>query len=622
MPGKEDFLGTQREGKADLVQPQVRRVDNDAPNMALLLQLRGGRPDEIALLTAPLPPLGQVLTATERLQPRTFLPRSEDIVTRTTLQEEQRELFAQALLANGFIGEEITYADELHVHYSAAGREMPTDLASKIVLESFVRTRKELRKGDPTMWKAYQQAGDELNLSHLREEEEFLREVYRPTQQEMTQAFTFLHDNEYTQQLLGYARGSLSNVSGGISAEDAVQEALMKAWNTMQKPDGGYPFDKPELGRGFVYRILVNYCRVRAKSGVNRYEKTTDNTESDEWLSINHETSEDEVLMREEDTQMHRGLAEVERYRVGLTADQQRVLELRFGQRLSYAEIAQTMGKSEVAVKALRLKAIQRLQVLTERSQQEQSNPEPVYLRGRLQTVTDLLTDVSIRDRVMFLTKDQQQALALSVGQGLSYAEIAQSMGKSRNAVKSLLRRAAIALQHKTTKPKRERQINEPEQSTWRNDLQSVTDTVAGASDRDIAIALLFLTQAQRTAIILNNKNGLSNSAIAAEMEISEIQVQNLLRKTRGDLRILLDLGIATEKMQNVYKYDISEEDFQNFAEAVKASVTEKEADLILGAARGIKLGVLGKRLGISEEEILDVLDEARRKAFDKMTEE
>jgi RNA polymerase sigma-70 factor (ECF subfamily) len=69
---------------------------------------------------------------------------------------------------------------------------------------------------------------------------------------------------------------------------------------------------------------------------------------------------------------------------------------------------------------------------------QQETNPEQQFLRQ--------LTHERLRDVMANLTSEQQQAVTLRFGQGLTHREVADIMDKSEGAVKLLQHRALRAM--------------------------------------------------------------------------------------------------------------------------------------------------------------------------------
>lgn len=130
-------------------------------------------------------------------------------------------------------------------------------------------------------------------------------------------------------------------------AEDLTSEVFLKLLSVLDTPRA--PRDQIQ---GWLYRVAHNlamdWFRQRAKEG---------NVGSNEALLEEDNSPLAELEKRQARGQLRAAIRE-------LTADQQRVLLLRFGQGFKIAEVSQLIGKSEGAVKILQHRAIRRLRTL------------------------------------------------------------------------------------------------------------------------------------------------------------------------------------------------------------------------------------------------------------------
>ena len=126
------------------------------------------------------------------------------------------------------------------------------------------------------------------------------------------------------------------------TAEDLAQQVFLKAWQAIPRYElRGVPF------KAWLYRMAKN----QMIDHVRRRRPTTDL----EGVEIAEPAeAEDAVLAAELRTQLH---AALER----LSADHREVLVLRFLMEKSAAEIGQIMGRKEVTVRGLQLRALRAL---------------------------------------------------------------------------------------------------------------------------------------------------------------------------------------------------------------------------------------------------------------------
>ena len=155
-----------------------------------------------------------------------------------------------------------------------------------------------------------------------------LEAVYR-SQSGDQEAFRFLAE-QYSRTLLGTAY--LLTRDQGL-AEDAVQEALIKAWR-------GLPSFRPGSFRAWLIRILVNHVnQQRRKRGV----QTVPLEEVD--VPEDGEEVETGLLRKEERTRLNDALE-------SLTPEHKRVVVLRYFAELTVPEISRAIGCREGTVKS------------------------------------------------------------------------------------------------------------------------------------------------------------------------------------------------------------------------------------------------------------------------------
>ncbi len=134
-------------------------------------------------------------------------------------------------------------------------------------------------------------------------------------------------------------------VGDAQAAEDLTAEVFLRAVESLPhyRPTGT-PF------RAWLYRI----ARARVADHYRRQKRARVLPLEEEWLS-----DEESPQHQAEKAQDVRRLAEAIRH---LTGDQQQVLILKFVDRLSNAQVAQILGKTEGAVKSLQHRALRALE--------------------------------------------------------------------------------------------------------------------------------------------------------------------------------------------------------------------------------------------------------------------
>ena len=164
------------------------------------------------------------------------------------------------------------------------------------------------------------------------------------TQAQAGQADSFgrLYDH-FSQPIFRFIR---AKVQGNEQAEDLLQETFIKAWR-------GLPTYRPQGGSfsGWLYRIALNAV-------TDYYRKTgrsVQTVEIMENVDLPAAENQEQILDSAFDAENLRGLLNQlsEKYRI--------VLELRFLSDLSIQETAETLGKSELAVRVLQHRALKKL---------------------------------------------------------------------------------------------------------------------------------------------------------------------------------------------------------------------------------------------------------------------
>jgi RNA polymerase sigma-70 factor, ECF subfamily len=136
------------------------------------------------------------------------------------------------------------------------------------------------------------------------------------------------------------------------AAEELAQDTLLALWQGR----AGY---RPERAfRVLAFTVALNRCRNHARSWRRRlrwFGLADDSARLDE-VPGGEPGHVDQVLERERQRRVRAGLARLPRA-------SREVLLLRFEQELSYAEIAQIVGKREVTVRSQVFHALRKLQV-------------------------------------------------------------------------------------------------------------------------------------------------------------------------------------------------------------------------------------------------------------------
>jgi RNA polymerase sigma-70 factor (ECF subfamily) len=149
---------------------------------------------------------------------------------------------------------------------------------------------------------------------------------------------------EYSASIYRYFRYRVKNV---WDVEDLTTTVFIKVYAKLDQYDGRHPFG------AWIYRIahntLVDYLRKKRECPVD--------TEMFAAMKAKDKLPEERVLSRES----HDTLWENVRT---LSADQRRVISLRYLAGLKMNEIAKVLGKSEASVKILHFRGIRKLQKL------------------------------------------------------------------------------------------------------------------------------------------------------------------------------------------------------------------------------------------------------------------
>lgn len=165
-------------------------------------------------------------------------------------------------------------------------------------------------------------------------------------------AFGRLYDL-YVDRVYAYTRSRVGSVQ---DAEDLTEVAFMKAWEAMASyDDRGLPFT------AWLFRIVRNAV-------IDRHRKSERQPESVDLVAAANVPSadavEDQVLCRLDGETIRAAMRD-------LTDEQSAVLAMRFIWDMSLREVADAMGKTEGAVKALQHRAVRALAVQLGRKNDE-----------------------------------------------------------------------------------------------------------------------------------------------------------------------------------------------------------------------------------------------------------
>lgn len=154
-------------------------------------------------------------------------------------------------------------------------------------------------------------------------------------------AFTCLYD-AYIDRIYRYV---YFRVADEQMAEDITSQVFLKVWEKLDTyQEGSSPFI------AWLYRIAHN-----AVIDSYRTRKTYVPLENVSPAEISHEDGiDDELDLQVKSQQLRKALQD-------LTEEQQQVLILRFISELSTTQIAQQLGKQPGAIRALQMRALQRL---------------------------------------------------------------------------------------------------------------------------------------------------------------------------------------------------------------------------------------------------------------------
>ena len=168
-------------------------------------------------------------------------------------------------------------------------------------------------------------------------------DVIRQVRNGDVEAFAVLVDRHHDR----LSRYALHLLGSRADAEEAVQDAFVRAYRSLERYD-----ERDQFG-AWVLRILVNRCRTVA---ARRHEFEPLEAASLVWLP--GEDPVDAMAVREE---LGHALAQ-------LPGDQREAIALRFGEELSFDEMATITGAGVSALKMRVRRACERLRALLEES--------------------------------------------------------------------------------------------------------------------------------------------------------------------------------------------------------------------------------------------------------------
>jgi len=154
---------------------------------------------------------------------------------------------------------------------------------------------------------------------------------------------------------------------GRVDASDIVQQTLLKAWQGESQFKGETHEERLAWLRTILKNTILDHHRRlmgSTKRGSGRERAATDLFANGEpglsqYAIQRGTTISGELIAAEEWLQLQRSLAQ-------LSDEQRLVVEMRHFEELSFAEIAQQIGKSDPAVRMLWVRALRNLQQATQ----------------------------------------------------------------------------------------------------------------------------------------------------------------------------------------------------------------------------------------------------------------
>lgn len=153
-------------------------------------------------------------------------------------------------------------------------------------------------------------------------------------------ALTEIHDAYY----VAIYRYISFRIADPQTAEDLTSEVFVRFLHALR--DKNAPRNSL---RGWLYGTASNVVKEQY-----RRQKKMKHTQLHDQIASGNASPEQQVEASSSREQLNKAMA-------NLTADQQRVLALRYGSGMPMRELAETMGKSEGAVKMLRARAVKAL---------------------------------------------------------------------------------------------------------------------------------------------------------------------------------------------------------------------------------------------------------------------
>lgn len=162
-----------------------------------------------------------------------------------------------------------------------------------------------------------------------------------------------IHDRYYS-EVYRYVRYRLAHEQ---LCEDITSEVFLRFLNALNRQRG------PNTNlRGWLIGTASNLVNDHLR---RKYRRTLENIdETEEHLLVDDHLPEDMFAAGQENQAVREAFDQ-------LTTEQQHVLALRFGQDLSLADTAETVGKTVTAVKALQFRALASLKRLLEQRDTE-----------------------------------------------------------------------------------------------------------------------------------------------------------------------------------------------------------------------------------------------------------
>lgn len=167
----------------------------------------------------------------------------------------------------------------------------------------------------------------------------------------------------FTELYTRYAGHILRYLYGRIREPEAAQDLTQEVFLRVLKGIGGFEYRGEKSFLGWLYTIAGNVLIGQAR------RKNPISTPLDDGVEIADPHGQEAVHSISERLALRQAIGR-------LTEDQQQVLVLKFFADMTNNEIAQTIGRSEGAVKALQHRALNALQLILEQEAQESNARE------------------------------------------------------------------------------------------------------------------------------------------------------------------------------------------------------------------------------------------------------